>query len=192
MAYEADFCRDYLLLKPKHASLLDLVRILFSSDIENLRRFVETPKLAHHLRDSEPRWLIFISILAQKLLLYFKNPMARTGNVLELWLNLLSSNGGFCMLLLNLLKGSVVKPPGRSSATFTSVLANLDARVELDKSITTNESSKYGASLSIMASKLSYENEAFVQTIVTDHWKMEFLGFFNFWNGKKFRLKFVV
>ncbi|KAL7262154.1 hypothetical protein ACSBR1_000515 [Camellia fascicularis] len=182
MAYEEDFCRDYLLLKPEHASLLDLVRILFSSDIEKLRRFVETPKPAHHLRDSEPRWLIFISILAQKLLLYFKNPMARTGNVLELWLNLLSSNGGFCVLLLNLVKGSVVMPPDRSAATFTSVLANLDTRVELDKSITTNESSKYGASLSMMASKLSYENEAFVQTIVTDHWKMEFLGFFNFWN----------
>ena len=66
--------------------------------------------------------------------------------------------------------GSMVKPD-KSSATFSSVVGNLDKRLELDKSINTGDS-RYGASLSIMASTLSYENEAFVQNVVTDHWKV--------------------
>ena len=66
--------------------------------------------------------------------------------------------------------GKLVRP-NRSSAKFTSVLANLDQRVELDKSISYGNR-KYNASLSIMASKLSYENEAFIKTIIKDHWNV--------------------
>lgn len=61
--------------------------------------------------------------------------------------------------------------PNRSSAKFTSVVGNLDQRVELDKRISYGNR-KYNASLSIMASKLSYENEAFVKTIIKDHWNV--------------------
>ncbi|GFS30618.1 alpha/beta-Hydrolases superfamily protein [Actinidia rufa] len=178
MACKEDFCKDYLVLNPEHASLLDLVRILFLSDLGE-RRFVESSEV-NNLGGLKRRWLIFMSVLVQKVLIYLRKPMARMGYVLEMWLNLLASNGGFGLLLLNLLKGSMVKPD-KSLATFTSVVGNLDKRLELDKSINTGDS-RYGASLSIMASTLSYENEAFVQNVVTDHWKMEFLGLFNFWN----------
>jgi CTP:phosphocholine cytidylyltransferase-like protein len=61
--------------------------------------------------------------------------------------------------------------PNRSSAMFTSVVGNLDQRVELDKSIRPSDP-KYNASLAIMASKLAYENEAFVQTTVKDQWSV--------------------
>lgn len=134
----------------------------------------------------ERRWIIFISLLVQKMLLYLRKPMAITGSVVELWLNLLSSNGGFLALLLNLLKGKMALPD-KSSAEFTSVLGNLDTRVDLDRSIK-NDDRRYSLSLSIMAAKLSYENEDFVQSVVRDHWKMEFLTFYNFWNEyqKKF------
>ncbi|PSR99779.1 Lipase [Actinidia chinensis var. chinensis] len=179
MACKEDFCKDYLVLNPEHASLLDLVRILFLSDLGE-RRFVESSEV-NNLGGLRRRWLIFISVLLQKVLIYLRKPMAWMGYVLEMWLNLLASNGGFGLLLLNFLKGSMVKPD-KSLATFTSVVGNLDKRLELDKSIN-NGDSRYGASLSIMASTLSYENEAFVQNVVTDHWKMEFLGLFNFWNG---------
>ncbi|KAJ0096462.1 hypothetical protein Patl1_28691 [Pistacia atlantica] len=33
-----------------------------------------------------------------------------------------------------------------------------------------------------MASKASYENKPYIQTIVTQHWKMEFLGSDDYWN----------
>jgi hypothetical protein len=61
--------------------------------------------------------------------------------------------------------------PDRSSATFTSMLGNLDPRVELDKSIKPGNT-KYNASLSMMASKLAYENESFLQTTIRDQWNV--------------------
>jgi hypothetical protein len=61
--------------------------------------------------------------------------------------------------------------PNRPSATFTSVVGNLDKRVELDKSIRPNNP-KYNPSLAMMASKLAYENEAFAQTTIRDLWSV--------------------
>lgn len=61
--------------------------------------------------------------------------------------------------------------PDKSSAEFTAVLGNLDTRVDLDRS-TKNDDRRYSLSLSIMAAKLSYENEDFVQSVVRDHWKV--------------------
>ncbi|KAL8528687.1 hypothetical protein ACS0TY_006221 [Phlomoides rotata] len=57
----------------------------------------------------------------------------------------------------------------------------VDTRTELDSSITTDDIRYYPA-LSIMASKLSYENNKHIQKVVNDHWKMELLGAFDFWN----------
>ncbi|KAA8528528.1 hypothetical protein F0562_035883 [Nyssa sinensis] len=178
MSRKEEFCNNYLVLKAEQASLFDLVRILCSCELDK-RRFFESSD-AKEPRNLRHRWLLFISVLVQKLLLHCKKPMALIGYVLEWWLNLLLINGGFGQILLNLLKGEVVTPD-RTSATFRSVVGNLDQRVELDKSITTGDS-RYNASLSTMAAKLSYENEAFVKTVVTQHWKMKFLEFFNFWN----------
>lgn len=68
--------------------------------------------------------------------------------------------------------GSVVKLD-RSSAKFVSVVGYTDTRVELDKRIKTTDD-RYGAALSIMASKLAYEYQPFAQSVVTDHWKVIF------------------
>ncbi|XP_059635558.1 triacylglycerol lipase OBL1-like [Cornus florida] len=180
MACDEEFCKDYLVLKPEEGSLFDLVRILRSSELDK-REFVEFSGVGKLIRGLEYRWIVSVSFLAQKLLLYLKKPLARIGFLLEMWLNLLSSNGGaFFPFLLNTLKGNFVWP-NRTSATFTSVVGNLDLRVELDKNMR-NGDRRYATSLSMMAAKLAYENAAFVQTIVTEHWNMEFLGFFSFWN----------
>lgn len=177
MSSEKQFCENYFVLKPDNASFYDLASFLFSSKSET-SKFIES---SEELKgDFWIRWYIFNSLLVQKLLLKVGKPMVLIGNVLELWLNLLSSNGGLLRLITNFFTGKMVRP-NRSSAKFTSVVANLDQRVELDKKISYGNR-KYNASLSIMASKLSYENEAFVKTIIKDHWNMEFLGFNNFWN----------
>ncbi|KAJ8771755.1 hypothetical protein K2173_028061 [Erythroxylum novogranatense] len=176
--YDDGFCQNKFLLEPREAGFHDLLFLLFSSDIGK-RRFIESIE-EHKQTDFKGRWLIFISVIMQKVFLYGKKPMDQLGNMLELWLNLPSSNGGFFKLLLNLLKGNVVKPE-RSSAIFTSVLANMDTRVELNRNIRPGDR-KYKAFLSLMAAKLSYENEAFIKSTVKDHWEMEFLGFYDFWN----------
>ncbi|KAK7311073.1 hypothetical protein RJT34_08966 [Clitoria ternatea] len=167
----------YLLLKPQEAGVVDLGRLLFSSNL-NKRRFIECPE------DLEAslfqRWLLFISVLAQKILLLSRNSMKKVGDTLELWLNRLSSNGGLIRLLLNIQKGKMITPE-RSSGAFLSVVGNLDTRVDLDKNIKQKDA-KYKGLLSVMASKLSYENEQFISNAVKNHWHMDFLGLYSFWN----------
>lgn len=106
VACEENFCDDYLVLRPQDASLLDLVRVLCGSGWEK-RGFIEC---GEEKELSERRWIIFISLLVQKMLLYMRKPMALAGSVVELFLNLISSNRGFLGLLLNLLKGLRLLP----------------------------------------------------------------------------------
>lgn len=64
-----------------------------------------------------------------------------------------------------------METPEASSASFLSVVGNVDTRVDLDKNIKQNDD-KYKGFLSMMASKLSYENEQFVANIVRNHWNV--------------------
>ncbi|KAF9599980.1 hypothetical protein IFM89_002015 [Coptis chinensis] len=179
MACKGEFCNDYMVLRPHEGGMYDLFHLLYSGNMGK-NRFVECPKGSDQVTDFRRRKLIFISVLAQKILLHLAKPMEWLGFLFEWWLNLLSSNPNLASLLLNLLKGNLVIPDG-TSATFTSIIGNLDRRVELD-SLIKYEDSRYYRALSIMAAKLSYENEDFIRNTVTKIWKMEFLGFYNFWN----------
>ncbi|CAK7347532.1 unnamed protein product [Dovyalis caffra] len=163
------FCQNKLLLEPKEASLRDLALLLFSSDLK-FRRFVDYSD-EHRRGDFNRRWLIFISVLLQKILLSCRKPLAQIGNALETSLNLLSNNGGFFKLLLNYLRGKVVRPD-ESSAEFRSVIGHVDWRLELDRSSRPGQI-KYNASLSLMAAKLSYENKAFIEAVVKNHWNVD-------------------
>ena len=100
-----EFSSDYILLRPEKLSFYELIRILFPGDIEK-RAFVDCQEGADSADSSfERRWVIFISILAQKLLQFVAKPLAWFGSTFEMWLNLFSANGGFGMLLLNSLTG---------------------------------------------------------------------------------------
>jgi hypothetical protein len=102
--YETKFCEHYMFLNPEDASLCDLVRFLLFSTSET-SRFIQRTK--EEKGDFWRRWYIFNSLFAQKLLFFWGKPMVQVGYMLELWLNLLLRNGGFLMLLSNLVKGSV-------------------------------------------------------------------------------------
>ncbi|KAK7331067.1 hypothetical protein VNO77_25278 [Canavalia gladiata] len=174
------FADSYMLLKPEHASFLDLLRVLIYPNLSK-QNFVEC-----HAEDLEDtwghRWLIFMSILAQKLLQLVAKPLAFFGNRIELLINLVAFNGGVFRLLLNFLKGELVLPDSKS-AKYLSCIGKLDARVKLDA--VKRDDCKYYPALSMMASKVSYENVAFLKTTVEDHWKMEFVGFYDCLNGSK-------
>ncbi|KAI3409323.1 Lipase_3 domain-containing protein [Psidium guajava] len=177
MACDKSFCSSYLLVSPEKADIVDLFRILICSDVHK-RKFVDT---SHEGEESfGRRWIMFVSILVQKLLLLIAKPLSWIGSVIEFWLNLLWSNLNFGRLLANCFQAKVVVPD-RESGSFISFIGNLDKRVELDHRIRPGDG-KYFAALTMMASKASYENEAYLQTTVTHHWQMEFLGSYKFWN----------
>ncbi|GLU13557.1 hypothetical protein SLE2022_301880 [Rubroshorea leprosula] len=175
---DKSFSSSYMLLKHQEVRFLDLFRILFSSDIEK-RKFVDCSAVREE--SLQHRWIIFTSIVAQKFLQCMSKPLAGMGWLIEMWLNLLRNNGGFGRFLLNLGRGRI-EIPDRTGETFLSFVGNLDTRVDLDGSIKHEDGSKYYAALSMMASKVAYENQAVIQKTVTQHWKMEYLGFFNYWN----------
>ncbi|CAL1408648.1 unnamed protein product [Linum trigynum] len=177
MECDKRFSSDYMLLNHEELSLSDLFRLLFSSDVEK-RKMVDSKE--NKEESFERRWLMFVSIVVQKTLQFFSRPLALVGSCVEMWLGLLSSNGGFGGLLLNVLTGKVVVPD-KESATFVSFIGNFDKRTELDKSIEIGDP-RYNAALAMMAAKASYENPIYIQTIVNNHWQMEFLGSFDFWN----------
>ncbi|KAK9948927.1 hypothetical protein M0R45_004480 [Rubus argutus] len=178
MACDKSFSSSYMLLEPNDVGFFDLIYILFSNNLEK-RKFVDSSDDKED--EFQRRWLIFLSIVVQKLLQFVAKPMAVIGWAIEMFLNLLSSNGcSLRELLLNLLRAKVTVPDN-TSGTFLSFIGHLDKRVKLDGSIKHGDGN-YNAALSVMASKLSYENHAYIKTTVQDHWKMEFVGFYDFWN----------
>ncbi|CAI0553632.1 unnamed protein product, partial [Linum tenue] len=94
------FCKSYMLLDYDKIGLVDLISLLFSPNIGK-RKFVDCKQT------SEPsfrrRWLIFLSIVAHKLLQLVSKPLSFVGTCVESWLSLLSRNGGFPGLLFNTL-----------------------------------------------------------------------------------------
>ncbi|KAL5556999.1 hypothetical protein UlMin_039235 [Ulmus minor] len=176
-ACDKSFSRSYMLLDPNEVGFCDLIKLLFSSNIEK-RKFVDSSDATEE--SFGRRWLIFLSIAAQKFLMFVSKPLAGVGSAFETGLNLLSSNEGLFRLILNSLRGQVVWPD-KSSATFLSTIGNFDTRVKLDESIK-REDVKYNPALAMMASKASYENKAYIEKTVHDHWKMEFIGSYDFWN----------
>ncbi|KAK4488385.1 hypothetical protein RD792_004147 [Penstemon davidsonii] len=159
-----------MLLNSNEASFLDLCKILFSSDIGK-RKFVDCPEGVR----PEPfgrRWIIFVSVLAQKMLQAVSKPLAGFGSAVEYWLNLLSFNQGLFRLIMNYIKGNVIYPD-KTSASFLSFIGHIDSRLHLDSKISAGDK-RYHALLSIMAAKASYENKNCIDLIVRDYWKTKF------------------
>ncbi|XP_052195465.1 triacylglycerol lipase OBL1-like [Diospyros lotus] len=177
MACDKSFSKTHVLLSHEKASILKAIRFLFFRHIDKTD-FIDCPASTEQC--FKHRCIIFASIMVQMLLQAVATPLAWFGSLLEMWLNLLSSNTSFVVLLWNLLRGKLVIPD-KKSATFLSIVGHVDSRVELDRNIKHGDS-RYHAALSMMASKASYENKAYLQTVVRDHWKMEFVDSFDFYN----------
>nr|XP_043614268.1 triacylglycerol lipase OBL1-like [Erigeron canadensis] len=177
-ACDKSFCKDYLLLSPKDVTLWDLIMLLFSKNIGN-RKFIDCPNGTVEESFSR-RFVIFISIAAQKLLHLVNKPMGCVGSAIEFMPNFLDANRGFLKLLLNLLSGNLVSPD-KESPEFLTAIGLGDIRRDLDSRIK-HKDPRYTSALAIMAAKSAYENQAYIKDTVQKHWKMEFLEFFNCWN----------
>ena len=102
MACDKGFSCGYMLLKPEEVSFVDLMHILFSSDLEK-RKFVDSSAATEE--SFGHRWLMFLSVVAQKSLQFVAKPLASIGSAVEMALNVLSSNGNLFRLILNSIRG---------------------------------------------------------------------------------------
>lgn len=182
MGCNKEFCKDYLELKPEEAGCCDLLRIFYSCELEK-KNFLDAPEGTDQTRGVGRRWIIFASVSMQRFLISVRKPMNSVGSKIELLLNYPSCNGGLLKLFFNIiLGGREVIRPDMKSENFTSLVGKLDWRVDLDKTRNVGDS-HYGPSLSIMAAKLAYENEAFTKKVITHNWQMDFIKLYNFWNA---------
>ncbi|KAL9999087.1 putative triacylglycerol lipase [Helianthus debilis subsp. tardiflorus] len=175
---DKSFCEDHLLLSPKDVGLWDLIKLLFSKNIGN-RKFIDCPEGTTEESFSQ-RFVIFVSIVAQKLLHLVYKPLNWVGSAVEFMPNFMDVNGGFFKLLGNIVTGNMVLP-NKESPDYLTAIGLWDIRRDLDNRIK-HEDPRYTSALAIMAAKSSYENEAYIKETVEKHWKMEFLEFFNCWN----------
>ncbi|XP_057969646.1 triacylglycerol lipase OBL1-like [Malania oleifera] len=182
MATEEDlksFASNYMILKPDEVGVKGLFHVLFSRKTAKKRKYFQTQREDNlNIVDG---WLLFISILLQKVLQLVAKPMAFMGDAMEMGLNLLSNNGGrLSTLFLNIIRGKVVVPD-KSSPTYLSMIGHLDGRVDLDADIKHGDPRYYEA-LSLLSAKIAYENNAYIKHVVEDIWKMELLVANDFWN----------
>ncbi|KAL6633482.1 hypothetical protein ACP70R_026153 [Stipagrostis hirtigluma subsp. patula] len=175
---DGGFYTDYMVLRPDIVGFCDLLLLLWSGKVaENAA--VDCPA-GTEIVDWRQRWAVFVSLVAQVLLLWAKKPVALLGRVTEYWTNLLTENGGGLMLVVKALQGKL-RFPDRKSLNYRSFVGLLDTRIELDGKILHGNSS-YHAALSIMAAKLAYENELVIQNVVENHWQMKLVASYNCWN----------
>ncbi|XP_010666607.2 triacylglycerol lipase OBL1 [Beta vulgaris subsp. vulgaris] len=153
-----------------HVNLLpDKNKATFRNFFKNLcfnRHISETELLDHNCYEDEEikilhRGMIYLSMFIQISLKHMSKPMKICRSFIEGFLN----------------RGVTQ----RESDKYYSFLGHSDYRLDLSKDIKHGDARYYPA-LTVMASKLSYENKAVIRTAVTDHWKMEFVDFYNFYN----------
>ncbi|KAI3500448.1 hypothetical protein L1887_36269 [Cichorium endivia] len=168
-------CEEYMLLDLDKVTVLELCRLLLHKHI-GARTFIHSHNDESLNGTFLRRFVIFVSVVLIKGLKSISKFMECLGSFIEFSFNLWSQYGSFYMLVVNTLRGKNVL--SRESANFSSVVGLTDTRLELDDEISP-EDPRYNCALAIMAAKTAYENEARVQKIVQDHWKMNFIGFFN-------------
>nr|XP_019068033.2 uncharacterized protein LOC101251149 [Solanum lycopersicum] len=71
--------------------------------------------------------------------------------------------------------------PDKESASYLSTIGFIDQRVNSHKKFKPGDKT-YIVALSAVASKVAYENKAFIRATVEDQWKMDLLGYYDFWN----------
>ncbi|CAN6279882.1 unnamed protein product [Urochloa humidicola] len=173
------FYSDFMVLRPDKGGFYDMFHLLWSCKVaENAA--VDCPS-GTEIADWRRRYVVFVSLVAQVLLLWAKKPVALLGRVMEYWMNLLNENGGSVLVLVVTALQGKLKFPDRSSPNYSSCVGLFDTRIELDREINHGDSN-YHAHLSIMAAKLAYENELVTRNVVEKHWKMKLLACYNCWN----------
>lgn len=98
------FANSYMLLKPEEAHFFDIFHVLFSRNLGH-RKFVDSDAEGTFEGSFRKRWLIFVSIVLQKVMLHVAKPLAFFGSCVEMLINLVALNGGILRILFNFLTG---------------------------------------------------------------------------------------
>ncbi|KAG6591383.1 Lipase, partial [Cucurbita argyrosperma subsp. sororia] len=165
-----EFSEDYLILKPKEASLVDVFLFILPLGSRRIRSLIDCPDAKEESYSSfKARCTIFVSILVQKFLLALAAPLltlrAFLSVIQPLFFNYMIGKGEFYT---------------RSDSGPEVRCRDWQIEDPDDKGF------KYYGALTMMASQLAYEDytasPSVVHSVVNGCWQMTLLGCFNFWN----------
>ncbi|OAY84986.1 uncharacterized protein LOC109706574 [Ananas comosus] len=185
--------KEYVIYRHEKIGLLDILSLLIFRRCLLSYKFVEiSDAKSVELRNVQVDSLTARTLLCQKFLSAISKPLKSFGGIIEFLLNLVAFNGGILRFILSALTGKI-KIPDPEAAYYRSIIAYIDDRLDLYKSksfigdfplIEPKKGRLYEefSELTMMASKVAYENAAYIEEAVTDHWKMHFVGFYSCWN----------
>ncbi|XP_037497425.1 triacylglycerol lipase OBL1-like [Jatropha curcas] len=198
-ATASDFAPNFLVVNPHKGRKRDIVKYLVTKNTKSGMSFLDSSDEGIKGGAAiDHRWILLVSVIIRRVLAFINTPLKYLGYVVDFVLNLISQNEGVSGILDNVLHLKL-KIPRRGSENFISTIGQLDGRIDLyrtvilsekvDDSISTDVNNikadlgnRYLMDLSIMASKLVYENEKVIKHVVERHWKMHFVDFYNCWN----------
>ncbi|WOL19812.1 hypothetical protein Cni_G28614 [Canna indica] len=187
---------EYLIIRKEKIRLIDIISILLFRKSLKSCRFVECSSTEKdggsggRIRADD--WVTPLVVVVLKVLETIKTPLKWFGLILEFFLNLFALNGGLLGLIWKTITGKLVIPK-RDAANYRSFIGHIDGRLDLYKSKSLMNffplmEPQAGLDdinvldLSMMAAKVAYENPAYIENAVTNHWKMHFVGFYDCWN----------
>ncbi|XP_022152547.1 uncharacterized protein LOC111020243 [Momordica charantia] len=150
---EIQFASDYLILKPEEATLLDLFLFVLPFGFKNLRKLVDCPPEKEESYNSfGNRWIIFFSILWQKILLAFLNQHKE--------------------------KPKTEDPPTVNCKDWS--LSGRDKNIKLDDPF--QYYAILSVRASALATEDFSPHPSVVETVVNSCWNMKLLGCYDLWN----------
>ncbi|KAF8398835.1 hypothetical protein HHK36_014698 [Tetracentron sinense] len=183
---------EYMIYDLKNLSFSDMISILFYPRELWRYKFVTSSFPDTKFKSFYFRLMLVLTGIIQKLLSRLGGNLKSVGARVEYTFNLVSLNGGIRGLFLKYIKGSLEFPkPGTEN--FRSIISYIDERIDLYKgssflgfqpeTVIVDTVGKINPlDLCAITSKLAYENKAYVSNVVTNHWKMHFVEFYDFFN----------
>ncbi|KAI4974535.1 hypothetical protein ZWY2020_047815 [Hordeum vulgare] len=182
-----------LIMRPEKARLVDIMLLL-------LLRMPVTSSYLHRDLDNMPGdLLVALTQLIQKALAAAYYPVKWFGAIVEFLLNFVAVNGGLLGVIWSIMRCNIVIRLNREAPNFRTVMALVDDRTELKRSPgaavsdmgrlwTKNGKCTEAALLpitfevTVMAAKIAYENAAYIENVVANVWKFNFVGYYSCWN----------
>lgn len=98
--------RNYMLVKAKEVTFVQLIRLLFSSRLKNIGFIDCSVEEGEKLRDFKFNVVLFASAMVQHWLEVLREPISKIGNAIEALINLIAANDGLLQFVQNALTGN--------------------------------------------------------------------------------------
>uniref|UniRef100_A0ACD6A4K4 Uncharacterized protein n=1 Tax=Avena sativa TaxID=4498 RepID=A0ACD6A4K4_AVESA len=182
-----------LIMRPEKARFVDILSLMLLRKPVTSYPFVDAGDQTAATGITPGDLLVALTQLIQKLLDATYYPAKWIGAALEFLLNFITLNGGLLGIIWNIITRKLMVPLNRDVPNFLTMVALVDGRTELKQNPTAAAVNMLNLQVgshewqrllevTVMAAKIAYENAAYIENVVSNVWKFNFVGHYNCWN----------